>query len=69
MYLIIQRSNGKTYAYFEDKKHFKVAEKDRRHLTRIKMTILDQECDISQHGDNIYMVIPVKKRNSVCSYC
>lgn len=62
MYLIIERSNGVTYSYFENKKQFKVAQEDRKSLGRLDAKDLNQECDLSLHGDNFYMVIPVKKK-------
>ena len=62
MYLIIQKSDGKIFAYFEDKKHFKASDLERKNLTRLKATVFYGECDLSEYGDNIYMVIPVKKK-------
>lgn len=62
MYLIIERSEGNTHAYFEDKKHFKSAQEYRKDLTEIRMTNLDLECNLELHGDEYYIVIPVKKK-------
>lgn len=61
MYLIIENSDG-LYAYFETKKHFKKASEYRNNLTRINMTVLDDECDLSSYGENFYIVIPVNKK-------
>lgn len=60
MYLIIQKSD-RVYASFETKNHFKQAQEHRKELRRLEPTILDEECDLSLHGDNFYIVIPVKK--------
>lgn len=60
MYLIIQKSD-RVYASFETNKHFKQAQEYRAELRRLEPTVLDEECDLSLHGDNFYIVIPVKK--------
>ncbi len=65
MYLIIERENGVDYAYFEDKKQFKAAQKDRENSTKLLMTRLDDECDLSSIGDNFYIVVPVKKKKLI----
>lgn len=62
MYLIIERTDGVTYSYFENKKQFKVAQKERESLNRLDPNNLNHECELSLHGDNFYMVIPVKKK-------
>lgn len=65
MYLIIERTDGVTYSYFENKKKFKATQEERKNLNRLKMTVLDNECDLSLHGDNFYIVIPVKKKKLI----
>lgn len=60
MYLIIQKSD-RVYASFETNKHFKQAQEHRTDLRRLEPTVLDEECDLSLHGNNFYIVIPVKK--------
>lgn len=60
MYLIIQKSD-RIYASFETNKHFKQAQEYRADLQRLEPTVLDEECDLSLHGGNFYIVIPVKK--------
>lgn len=65
MYLIIERSKGSFYAYFEDKEHFKIAQKERKNLNQIEFKKLDDECDLSSYGDNFYMVVPVKKKKLI----
>lgn len=61
MYLIIQKSD-RVYASFETKAHFKQAQKYRKELRRLEPSVLDNECDLSQHGENFYIVIPVSNR-------
>lgn len=61
MYLIIQKSD-RIYASFETNKHFKQAQAYRADLRRLEPTVLDEECDLSLHGDNFYIVIPVLKK-------
>jgi hypothetical protein len=60
MYVIIEKSD-RVYASFETKNHFKQAQEYRKKLRQLEPTVLDNECDLSQHGDNFYIVIPVKK--------
>jgi hypothetical protein len=58
MYLVIENSK-KVYASFETERHFKQAEEYRRNLRRLPASVLDTECDLKEHGDNFYIVIPV----------
>jgi len=64
MKFIIQKTD-RIYASIESNKHFKEAEKSRQNdnLKRLDPKVLDDECDLSQHGDNFYIVIPVKKKS------
>lgn len=59
MYLIIEKSRG-MYAYRETKRHFKEADKYRKNLTRLDVSALDKECDLAEHGDHFYIVVPIK---------
>lgn len=64
MYLIIEKSD-RIYASFETNKHFKQAQEYREaELHRLEPAVLDKECDLSLHGNNFYIVIPVKKAKS-----
>lgn len=62
MYLIIERSGGGFYSYFESKKQFESGQEERKSLTRLDPKNLNHECDLSLHGDNFYMVVPVKRK-------
>lgn len=62
MNLIIERNNGTVYSYFESRKQFKNNQEKRKNLRRLDAKDLDHECDLSLHGDNFYMVVPVKKK-------
>jgi|GEM_PF-7021760 len=61
MYLIIEKSDNNVYSYFESKKVFKKNQVERSNLTRIEPKELNNQCDLSLYGDNIYMIIPVKR--------
>lgn len=55
MYLIVEKSRGRLYAYREDAAHFKAAEKERHDLKKLTPKILDDECDLSDFPNNAYV--------------
>jgi hypothetical protein len=59
MQLIIHAEKKRVYAYLETDKHFAKAEKMRKGLRRLPLTVLDEECDLSEYGTNFYIVVPV----------
>lgn len=61
MKFIVEKMDGKTFAYFETEKHFKNAQKQRNHLPIITREQLDTECELDVYPDNCYIVIDVKK--------
>jgi hypothetical protein len=63
MYLIIEKSN-QIYAYFESETQFKKMQKQRvaAGYTQLDLAMLDEECLVTDHGNNFYIVVPVDKK-------
>lgn len=67
MYLIIEKSEGRLYAYCEDAAQFKkMAMVYRNGLEKLSPSVLEDECDLSDLPDNSYiqfeLKLPLKKK-------
>lgn len=61
MYLIIEKQKNKeVHAYVETTEHFEQADKWRL-MRQLTIDDLDEECNLHEHGDNFYIVVPIKK--------
>lgn len=63
MYLIIEKTDS-IYAYFESETQFKKSQKHRvaSGYHRLDLSALDDECDVKEHGQYVYIVIPLDKQ-------
>jgi hypothetical protein len=61
MKLVFEMVSGRPYLYREDEKHHQVVElnPDSRKSPKLSVSILDQECDMTCHGDDFYIVFDV----------
>ena len=62
MYLIIEKSRGRFYAYRESASHFRAAEKERPELKKLPAKVLDDECDLSDLPNNSYIIFKLAVR-------
>lgn len=62
MYVIVEKSRGRLYAYREDAAHFRAAEKERQDLKKLPPKVLDAECDLSDLPNNSYIVFKLAVR-------
>jgi hypothetical protein len=63
MYLVIEKSDS-IYAYFESEIQFK---RNQRHRVasgyhQLDLSALDEECNVKAHGQYVYIVVPLDKR-------
>jgi hypothetical protein len=63
MKLIIEKwSDGTIYSYRETEKHFKSVEVERKkRAKKVKIDILDYECNLHYMEDGTYIVVDIKK--------
>lgn len=63
MYIIIEKSEGRLYAYRETAAQFKVMEKAYRNsMQKLTPQALDDECDLSDLPNNAYLVFKIEDR-------
>jgi hypothetical protein len=61
MHLIIEKSEGRLYAYCEDAAQFKeMATVYRNSLDKLSPLVLEDECDLSDLPDNSYIAFELK---------
>lgn len=64
-FLIIQKTSGNFYAYFETESHYnRVEDKRAKDCKRLDKSVLDNECNLSiSLDDETYIVIDLKESN------
>lgn len=68
MHLVIEKNDGRLYAYREDATQFKAMEKTYRNsLQKLQPQTLDDECDLSDMPNNSYIVFNVVSQKPTTS--